>query len=85
MTLLQITSVKTTHEHNIVSKFFNLDSREHFTIKALATDIEHEGEYKDKNGVVWSVAFEEDFNLMKSVVITSVKPLYKLKIETEYN
>ena len=84
MTLLNILSVNSDHDHP-VSKYFWTDKRQHFTIKALATDIENEGEYTDKNGIVWSVHFEEDFNLMKTVVLTSVRPINELKLETEYN
>lgn len=84
MTLLQILTVNSIHEHP-VSKFFWSDNREHFTIRAWATDIETEGEYSDKNGIVWSVHFEEDFNVMKTVVLTSVTPIKELKLETEYN
>lgn len=86
MTLLNILSVNSDHDHP-VSKYFWTDKRQHFTIKAVATDIQFEGEMKDSNGVVWSVSFdqEQEYNeFTKAVTLTSVRPLNELKIETEY-
>ena len=83
MHLTEINSIRTTHEHNIVSKFFGLDKREHFTITGIAEDLDQDGEYKDGNGVIWSVCFDphEVFNF---VSMTTVKPVKELKVETNY-
>jgi len=83
MQLTEIKSIRTTHEHNIVSKFFGLDQREHFTITGIADYLDQDGEYKDDNGVIWSVCFDPH-KVFNFVSMTTVKPVKELKVETNY-
>ena len=91
MRLTKILTFNSHPEPSLISWLFKTKPREHFCIVGLP-EFDHpdygwmSGEYKDANGVLWSISFSRDKNdpLLHLATLTTIKPQRNIVISYEY-
>lgn len=84
MTLTHVTRFTSKPEINLLTEFFHVTPKAHYTIEATVSEDCSDGDYVDSNGVLWSLCMDFPYNTPTKVRLMTIKPVRDLTLSMVY-